>query len=670
MLLCPAFVWRCASIAAPQGGPKDSLPPVAVSAQPAFNTLNFDAKRIYIGFDEYVKVQDQQKEVFTSPKMKTPPTIMVRGRGVQIDIKDTLQENTTYAVNFGSAIRDNNEGNPLYGFRYVFSTGPEIDSMLMSGYTDDAYTRDTVSKTFIYFFDPAADSMPYDSTLLRSSPLAVARAETNGIFIAQNLKPIPYRVYAFEDGNGNQQYDPGADKVAFLDSVYNPLGMPDFSVWYDTTRNCLTADPQLYFRMFTDKQFRRQYLAESARPDRYKLVLNFNAPNPRIDSLAFEGLDSADIVTEYPTPGRDTIFLWLHKPAEELPDTIKGGIKYWKHDSLNVLQPVTENLKLFWKYIETKEERRERERREKERAETDSAEYVEPPKPNPFKFGSTAQGEVNPEEKVSLTFDYPLVEADTAAVRLIRVAEDEKQYLVRQAFVRDTADLHRWFVDAALMPKQKYRLEIPAGALTNVAGESNDSIKAEFSTLDPEKFGTFVANVRGKSDTARYILEVLDENGKLLRQRRDAVTGSYRFDYLPAGNIRLRIVEDVNGNGAWDTGDMIARRQPERVEMYVSPSGDELFAMKANWEIEETVDMGRVFAPVTVETVRERVRAMEAARAKKLAEERAKRAETQNNDFNRGGMTPTYDGGGMNPGGFGGIGGIGGAQPTMRPGGY
>ena len=55
---------------------------------------------------------------------------------------DTLKENTTYALNFGSAVRDNNEGNPLNSLRYVFSTGPEIDSLVVSGYTADSYKAD------------------------------------------------------------------------------------------------------------------------------------------------------------------------------------------------------------------------------------------------------------------------------------------------------------------------------------------------------------------------------------------------------------------------------------------------------------------------------------------------------------------------------------------------
>ena len=45
---------------------------------------------------------------------------------IDIDLKDSLQKNSTYSFNFGQALVDNNEGNPLPFFKYVFSTGNYI----------------------------------------------------------------------------------------------------------------------------------------------------------------------------------------------------------------------------------------------------------------------------------------------------------------------------------------------------------------------------------------------------------------------------------------------------------------------------------------------------------------------------------------------------------------
>ena len=241
LLFVSAFLSRCASMMTPTGGPRDSLPPVIVNMTPdnfATGRPTVGHEKIYIEFDEFVQLKDQQKEFFTSPAMKKKPTVTLRGRGIVIQLRDTLAPNTTYSLNFGSAIRDNNEGNPLYSMRYVFSTGPEIDSMVLSGYTADSYKADSVSKSFIWFFpaDSVEQVAGYDSTIFKYKPAAIARAENNGIFIAQNLKPIPYRVYAVQDKNDNQMYEPGSDQVGFLEGTYNPAEMPDFGMWYDSIR--------------------------------------------------------------------------------------------------------------------------------------------------------------------------------------------------------------------------------------------------------------------------------------------------------------------------------------------------------------------------------------------------------------------------------------------------
>ena len=246
LLFASALMSRCASMMTPTGGPRDSLPPVIVNMTPdnfATGRPTVGHGKIYIEFDEFVQLKDQQKEFFTSPAMKKKPLITLRGRGIVVQLRDTLAPNTTYALNFGSAIRDNNEGNPLYSMRYVFSTGPEIDSMVLSGYTADSYKADSVSKSFIWFFpaDSVEQVAGYDSTIFKYKPAAIARAENNGIFIAQNLKPIPYRVYAVQDKNDNQMYEPGSDQVGFLEKSYNPAEMPDFAMWYDSIRQYVTV---------------------------------------------------------------------------------------------------------------------------------------------------------------------------------------------------------------------------------------------------------------------------------------------------------------------------------------------------------------------------------------------------------------------------------------------
>lgn len=640
LLFATAFLSRCASMMTPTGGPRDTIPPVIVRMDPDNFSVNRPTTghgKIYIEFDEYVQIKDQQKEFFTSPQMKKKPLVTLRGRGVVVQLRDTLEENTTYALNFGSSIRDNNEGNPLYSMRYVFSTGPEVDSMVLSGYTADGYKADSVSKSFIWFFP--ADSVEwvpqYDSTVFKYKPSVIGRAETNGIFIAQNLKPIDYRVYAVQDKNDNQIYEPGSDQIGFVEGVYNPAKMPDFTIWYDSVRQYVTAQPQLYLRMFTDKAFRRQLLSETERPLQHKALLYFSAAHPRVERIRFDSIPDEAVIVDPQTVGRDTIALWFNVPSASLPDSLKGEITYFKHDTLNRLQEVTEPLKLNWRLIETKDQEREREKNERDRRKAEEAgeEWVEPEKPNPFAFKLPLTGEVNPEEHLTAEFDYPLARLDSAAVLLTTTDARNQVEDVPVHFVRDTARLRRWYIRAPWTTGAQYTLTIPAGAITDIAGFSNDSIVGKYTVYDPEKFATVKIHVTGRDDTTKYIIQLLDGSNSLKQEKRDVVTGEVQFNYVPAGEIKFRIIEDRNGNGKWDTGNVVERLQPERAEIYANEQGEDTFATKTNWEVEFAMDMNRIFAPVTMESLTRLLDEREMQRLRREAERQAKEG-PKNRDHN------------------------------------
>ena len=665
LLFLGAFLTRCANIMSPNGGPKDTLPPVITAITPGNFATNFTEKKIYIEFNEYVQIKDQNKELFTSPAMKKMPLISTRGKGIVITIRDTLKENTTYAIDLGSAIRDNNEGNPLNAMRYVFSTGSTIDSLLCSGYTADSYKADSVSRTFLWFY--IADSLPvtpdYDSTIFNRKPDVIARAQNNGIFIAQNLKPVKYRIYAIGDKNDNQMYEPGTDLVGILDSTYNPADLPPFAIWFDSLRHYPSADPQLYFRMFTDKTFKAQRLVEAVRGDRKKITLYFNTALPTIDSLVLDSIPSEKIIFDPRTKGKDTLNLWLNMPDEKLPDTIKGSITYYKHDSIRQLVKTTESIKVAWKYTETKEEQKEREKEERERkkAEEEGREYTPPKKANPFKYKSTASGEINPEKGFEINLDFPLVEFDSTSVKLYKLEGDDKnptETEVERHFERDTLNIGRYFVRAKWESKSKYRFYIPQGSMTDVMGYQNDSISSSFSTFDPEKFSKIVLTVKGE-EGKKYIIQQTDASSKTQQQIEGVTSGQYTINFVSPGEIRIRIIEDTNGNGRWDAGDVVNRLQPERSEMFINDKGEDLFATKANWDIEIDIDMSNVFKPLTMENLIKILDEKEAARIKKLSEEWEKKRierlqqENQNNSGmgNSGGMM----------GGFGGMmGGLGG----------
>src|SRR4051812_24340446 len=90
----------CANIVPPQGGPRDSVPPKLESVNPRDSARNFTGKKIVLEFDEFVQIDNIQENLLVSPVPKVNPLIDSKLRTVTVTIKDTLQPNTTYSINF------------------------------------------------------------------------------------------------------------------------------------------------------------------------------------------------------------------------------------------------------------------------------------------------------------------------------------------------------------------------------------------------------------------------------------------------------------------------------------------------------------------------------------------------------------------------------------------
>jgi hypothetical protein len=210
------LVQSCANIIPPTGGPRDSLPPRLISANPENNSIRFDAKKVVFNFDEFLEVKDIQQNITVSPVPKQDPLIEYKLRTITIKIRDTLQPNTTYTVNFGKSIRDINEGNILKNFTYIFSTGVYIDSLALTGNIIIASTG-SVDSTLIAMLYNNLD----DSAVIKDRPRYIARCDSSGHFIFRNLKGGQYRIYALKDEGGARKYLSKTQYFGFADELVN-----------------------------------------------------------------------------------------------------------------------------------------------------------------------------------------------------------------------------------------------------------------------------------------------------------------------------------------------------------------------------------------------------------------------------------------------------------------
>lgn len=200
----------CAQIGSPTGGPKDSIAPRLISASPGLNSTNFKGNKITLNFNEYVEVKEAQTNVMISPYPKRNPSVDHKLRTVTVKLRDSLLPNTTYSINFGNAIVDINEGNPLKDFTYVFSTGNQIDSFMLLGKVLIAETGKADSTLIATLYRDTDDS-----AVQKRKPDYVARLTGDGSFAFINLPAGNFKVYALKDGDGGKTYNSKKELFAF-----------------------------------------------------------------------------------------------------------------------------------------------------------------------------------------------------------------------------------------------------------------------------------------------------------------------------------------------------------------------------------------------------------------------------------------------------------------------
>jgi len=204
----------CAKISAPTGGPKDTDPPVIVESQPLNESVNFTARSFTVTFDEYVVLDKINEKFMVSPPVATKPEIKLKGKDLVVTWEEELEDSTTYTFYFQDAIRDNNENNPIPSYQFVFSTGPVLDSLSLSGNVFNALDLEPSADIIVSLYSNLSDSAP--RTL---SPAYISKPDLSGGFICRNMKPGSYRLYALKDLNGNKLFDLADEQFGFYDSV-------------------------------------------------------------------------------------------------------------------------------------------------------------------------------------------------------------------------------------------------------------------------------------------------------------------------------------------------------------------------------------------------------------------------------------------------------------------
>jgi len=327
LFLLVLIMASCAKRGSITGGLKDTLAPVLKSSYPKNFNTNFKGTEIKLTFDEFIKLKDLKKQLIISPPMKNEPLILPTsvGKIVTIKINDTLQPNTTYSFNFGQSIEDNNEGNPLSQFRYVFSTGAIIDSLFISGTVKDGYEKEVESFVSVMLYE--VNDKFNDSVVYKETPRYITNTlDSLKTFKLDNLKAGKYLLVAMKDYGSNNKFNPNKDKIGFKKEF---ITIPN-----DTVYELKLFKEVLPFKAFKPIQVsgNRLIFPYEGKTDEMKLTLKNKETDLPIIITKFPKKDSLQIW--YKPLKVDSLSLAVSKVKYNKNFTFK--IKEQKKDSLNI----------------------------------------------------------------------------------------------------------------------------------------------------------------------------------------------------------------------------------------------------------------------------------------------------------------------------------------------
>ena len=590
LLLILSITWTgCANPGTgPDGGPYDETPPRIVGMTPELGACGAKAKKVTIAFDELIKVENAQEKIIVSPPQIEIPEIKTSGRHISVQLLDSLKPSTTYTIDFSDAIVDSNEGNPLGNFTYYFSTGEQLDTMEVAGHVLDASNLEPVKGILVGLHSNLADSafaaLPFDR---------VARTDGNGHFCIKGVAPGEYRIYALKDMDNDFRYARG-EMLAFSHSTIQPSSFADVrhdTLWADTVHiDSIRNVPYTHYLpdnvillAFTESKVNRQLLKTQREPSWFKIF--FTAPSRHIPVL--KGLNFVDknaFLLER-TSGNDTLTYWLRDTTLVNQDTLRLACTYEATDDstgLNRLQTDTLELIPRFGYARRLKQKAEElakfEKAREKRHKRGDFSREEPEEPE-LKLNFTMVSALAPDRNLHFTLEEPAARIDTSAFHLfLKVDSTYQQAPFR--LERDSLALLQYTIRGEWRPGQEYVLNVDSAAVEGLYGHVNKNFDATFKVGKDETYGALFLLIPDADSTA--VVQLLMGADKLVKQV-NVKDGRADFFYLSPGNYYIRLFNDHNGNGLWDTGSYAEDRQPEEVYYY-----PQAFTIRANWDIEQT----------------------------------------------------------------------------------
>lgn len=569
---------NCARVGSPVGGEKDILPPEIIESIPNNYSTNFSTDKIEIRLNEFIRFDNLQQKLVISPPLNEKPEIFVKGKSIIINMgKQKLKENTTYTFSFYDAIVDNNEGNAIKDYEFVFSTGSWLDSLSVNGIVLRAFDLEPEKEGIeVLLYDLLDDTVPKTTP-----PLYIGKPDEEGRFRINNIKSDTFRIFALKDGNRNHYFDQSGETFAFLDSSFLVEASQEF--FRDTTaKDTLAADtteidreeilPDVRLFLFVEDHS-IQYLKNSTRETREHIQMVFNKPlkskKLEITPIDFSITDKWYIKEDFIVG--DTINLWLTDTIVSGLDLITLKLDYLKKDSTGNYIQFADTITL--RYIPPSGKTG---RGKQISVETQKTLLLTP--------SIRSNSQIDPNQKIVIESKTPVEIIDTSKIKLF-LFEDSLKINTGYILGKDSLQIRKFRFSTEWQEAAKYQLFILPGAFTSIYNYNNDTLILDFNTRKLDYYGKIIVTLKEIPDN--MVIQLLDNKGEVKREKTGWKNSLVEFSFLHPGKYKLKAIYDRNKNGKWDTGNYEEKLQPEKVKFY-----NKEIKVRSNWDLEIEWDFG------------------------------------------------------------------------------
>ncbi len=499
---------QCAKKGRPDGGPKDEDAPLFVTANPPYETINFDKNEINIYFNEYIKLKDLSKQLIISPPLnpENPPLISPQGspsKYINIQILDTLLENSTYIFDFGNSVQDNNESNTLERFKYVFSTGAYIDSLTLSGSVKNSFKSESVENIKLLLY--RLDSAYTDSAVYNRKPDYVTSTLDSSNYEFSNLRKGNYLLVALNDARSDYVFNPKTDEIGFFKDT---ISLP---------RDTIIKTELSIFKEELPYIFRR---GKEIRKGQLIFGYQGKPSNLKVETLSVVPDNFQTIIL--PEKGKDTLNLW-HSPIEK--DSL-----IFKISNNNIIDTITVALR---------------------KKQLDSLTVTK-----------ITGGVLNIKDTLFFSTNNPIIKIDTSKINFVHTDSINISY---EAFISKKESTVGFLFEKKF--KTSYKLNLYPDALVDIFETSNDTVTSQFRTRSIEDYGEISLSIQNPKKVP-VIIQLTDINDVTVAQETSSENKTISFNYLIPKKYKIRIIYDTNNNGKWDTGNYLEKKQPEPVQYF------------------------------------------------------------------------------------------------------